>query len=138
MNREEDAYEIAQEIRMLIADRWAWVISNPMEMRDTSPTARAFVLTLRYIYHRLGAIMPGTRASNNEEHLSEIQTSFCWPKTTVDTMDMIAKRAGVSRSQLIRGAVDDFLARNKDVIVGLRSTSEAEAEFISDIRGIGI
>lgn len=63
-------------------------------------------------------------------------SSFALPTTTVATMDMIAKRAGVSRSSVFRAAIDEFLASNKDVITGLRSTSEAEARFISDVQGV--
>ena len=79
--------------------------------------------------------MRKTRKNNNGEKNDHV-SSFALPTSTVVTMDLIAQRAGVSRSSVFRAAIDEFLATNKDIITGLRSTNAAEARFISDIRGI--
>jgi len=96
-------------------------------------------MVVEFIKYRLGDsnVKKNTmKRTNNGEHVSEVNSSFCLPRTMVDTMTLIAKRAGVSRSRVFRAAIDEFLATNKDTITRLRATSEAEAAFIADIRGI--
>jgi hypothetical protein len=130
----ENAYEIAQEIRGEIEELYPHILRVKSPITQTNMTSSAVFMW--HLYHRLGDIEVRKTVKSRNGEKNDRCSSFSLPTSTVETMDLIAKRAGVSRSSVFRAAIDEFLATNKDVITGLRSTSEAEASFISDIRGI--